>query len=115
MAGIYAVGRAFALVLGIDQVRGCLGRWREDLAAGLRWPVEEGFEFGKGPLRSGPIASQALPHDCPPWCEQSAVTPRNVTSASDHAVRPFIGRRPSPGGLTLHSETVSRARLAGPA
>jgi hypothetical protein len=44
MARMYADGHPLALVLDVDQVRGCLGRWRKDLpSAGAprgrsRWP-----------------------------------------------------------------------------
>jgi predicted kinase len=36
MARMYAAGHPLALVLDIDRVRGCLGRWREDLPAAGR-------------------------------------------------------------------------------
>jgi adenylate kinase family enzyme len=36
MAKLYAAGHPLALVLDIDCVRGCLGRWREDLPAAGR-------------------------------------------------------------------------------
>src|SRR5260221_584242 len=35
-------------------------------AAGLRWPVEEDFEFGKGLLRPGPVPGPPLHRDRPP-------------------------------------------------
>ncbi len=36
MAKMYAAGHPLALVLDIDRVRGCLGRWREDLPSASR-------------------------------------------------------------------------------
>ena len=36
MATMYAAGHPLALILDIDRVRGCLGRWREDLPAAGR-------------------------------------------------------------------------------
>jgi hypothetical protein len=36
MATMYAAGHPLALVLDIDRVRGCLGRWQDDLSAAGR-------------------------------------------------------------------------------
>jgi hypothetical protein len=41
------------------------GKPRLIRAAGLRWPVEEGFEFGEGPVRAGRVPGADLHRDRP--------------------------------------------------
>ena len=53
MARMYAAGHPLALVLDIDRVRGCLGRWREDLPAAGRAARAIALAAASAHLRAG--------------------------------------------------------------
>jgi predicted kinase len=53
MAQMYAAGHPLALVLDIDRVRGCLGRWREDLPSAGRAARAIALAAAREHLRAG--------------------------------------------------------------
>ena len=53
MARMYAAGHPLTLVLDIDRVRGCLGRWREDLPSASRAARAIALAAARAHLRAG--------------------------------------------------------------